>query len=117
MSSDKFVQAFARRVRARMSASGYTQQTLADQMGTSRATVNTLCGGNWLPSLDTLLRLCQALETSPDVLLGMNPAPVRAALPPWVEKILPQLAALDEAGRKAVKGLLDAVASARSTPK
>lgn len=50
--------------------SGLSQQALADMAGIDRKTVNRIENGHFMPSIETLLALGEALGTSSSRLLG-----------------------------------------------
>jgi len=54
-------------------ANGFTQGDLARRAGIERKTINRLENEKFLPSLETLLRLCKVLKTTPSkVLKGID---------------------------------------------
>ena len=58
------------RLRAVRLDRGLTQRALAEQAGLTNTCVSRIENGHITPSLKTLLRLCHALGTSPNALLG-----------------------------------------------
>lgn len=55
----------ARNIVAWRTASGMSQQTLADKAGVDRKTINRIEKGHFSPSLDTLARLAKAQRKHP----------------------------------------------------
>ncbi len=66
--------AFGARVRQHRIALGLTQEGLAERAELSPAFLGHIERGTRIPSIDTLLALCTALDTSPDMLLGFDAA-------------------------------------------
>ena len=66
------------RVRNRLkeirSARGLTQAALADRVGVSRKTVNTVENGVFVPSVLLALKLAQALDTTVEALFAVESA-------------------------------------------
>ena len=60
---------FGRRVRKRRTELGWTQGELAERIGTSLSFVGHIERGTRKASLDTLVRICNALQVSPQLLL------------------------------------------------
>jgi putative transcriptional regulator len=60
------------RVRELRERFGLSQAQLADAMGVSRQTINSIECGRHLPSLPLALALAQYLETSAEVLFDVN---------------------------------------------
>lgn len=65
-------QDFGRRIREARKAKGMTQDELADKIGVSGSFLGHIERGTRVASLDTLVDLCNALETSPSLLLGAS---------------------------------------------
>jgi transcriptional regulator with XRE-family HTH domain len=61
MERTKAASALADRVRPAPSESGYTQQSLADELGVTRAAVNEWCRGKARPRPDVMRRLEELL--------------------------------------------------------
>lgn len=49
-----------------------TQQDLADRLGVSKGTISAYEQGLSYPSLETLVKICDILDTSADYLLGIS---------------------------------------------
>ena len=64
--------------RIRMSL-GYTQDQVAERAGISGAHYRKVESGNGCPSVSTLLKICDALETTADVILYPSRAPTYSA--------------------------------------
>lgn len=65
------------RVRKRRLELGYTQETLAEMLGTSEQTISFTETGSKGLKLENFIKLCSVLETSPDYLItGREPASV-----------------------------------------
>lgn len=61
-------------LQAKRHAMGYTQEQLAELVGCSWGTIAAIEGGTAGTSIDTLLKLCHLLRTTPnEVLLDANP--------------------------------------------
>lgn len=58
-----------RRIMDRRNALGLTQDDLAKAAGIDRKTVNRIENGHFSPNLDTLFRLCVALDVRPSELV------------------------------------------------
>ncbi|MDY2776966.1 MAG: helix-turn-helix transcriptional regulator [Collinsella sp.] len=63
---------FRVRLRARMNELAITPQELADEVGVTKQVVWLWLGGLRIPSSASLIRLCRALDTPADVLLGFD---------------------------------------------
>ena len=63
---------FAENLREALATSGMTQQELADQVGTTQATVNRWLKGVNEPNFATLLEICFLLGETPNSLLGFD---------------------------------------------
>ena len=55
-------------------AAGLTQMELSEKVGVSQTALSAWELGTAMPSVSNLLRLCAALDTSADELLGRNAA-------------------------------------------
>lgn len=64
-----------RSARAARTSQGLTQADVAERLELSGEFYGRLERGTSMPSVQTLVRLAEALETTPDVLLGFSPAP------------------------------------------
>lgn len=72
----------ARAARKRL---GLTQAEVAGLLDTSPIVYNRLERGRMLPSVPTLVRLCEALQVSPEELLGLTHVARRGKIKPAVE--------------------------------
>lgn len=81
-----------------------TQQVLASRVGVSVVAVRSWEHGNKKPSLDALIALGEALNTSIDDLLGLKSGfkPVGIVLSPTEKNLLDTYQALDQHGQKIV---------------
>ena len=61
-----------RRLREAIEQSGYTQRDIAQKIGVSEQTVSKYMRRNVFPALDTLAKLCAALDVSADEILGLT---------------------------------------------
>lgn len=59
----------AKRLREARQKADYSQGALAEAMGVERKTINRIENGHFSPNLETLVRLCQALDTKLSVFL------------------------------------------------
>lgn len=71
---------------ARMRA-GLTQADVAERIGVATEVYGRMERGKMLPSVPTLLRLCVALRSGPDELMGMAPRNGSARESPWAEEV------------------------------
>lgn len=55
-----------------LSVKGWSQQQLADKLGTTQQCISRWIKGNREPSLDVLLSICYIFEESPNELLGFS---------------------------------------------
>ena len=76
--------AFGRRIRFFRRERGLTQEQLAELAGLSASFLGHIERGSRVASLDTLMRLCRAMEITPNDLLTDGTA---APLAAWPEKI------------------------------
>jgi transcriptional regulator with XRE-family HTH domain len=93
----------ARAARVRL---GLTQAEVAGLMDLSAIVYNRLERAKMLPSVPTLIRLCETLQASPGEILGFSRPTVRGKLKPSAEdapslhQLLNLARKLDEAGRQ-----------------
>ena len=52
--------------------SGLTHTDIAQKIGVKQPTVRQYLSGRAMPALDTFARLCQALDVSPEYILGLT---------------------------------------------
>jgi transcriptional regulator with XRE-family HTH domain len=87
---------------------GLTQAQVADMLGLAHVVYNRLENAKMLPSVLTLVQLCDALRVTSDELLGRAHPPkeskARASKedPPSVHQLLPLARRLDEPQRQAL---------------
>ena len=60
------------RLRDARAERGWTQAELADRIGVSRKTINTIENGVFVPSTVLALKLARAFETQVEVLFGLE---------------------------------------------
>jgi len=63
---------FVNRLREERTRRGWTQAELADRVGVSRKTVNTVENGVFVPSTVLALKLARALQTRVENLFGLE---------------------------------------------
>ena len=68
--SDRIANILSQRLRAFRTARAWTQEMAAERVGLSTEAYARLERGHSLPSYPTLARICDKMETTPDVLLG-----------------------------------------------
>lgn len=66
------IEVFKQRLREEMELNHLTTAALAKQIDVSPEMVTQYCTTKKLPSLDTFLKICKALEVSADYLLGLE---------------------------------------------
>jgi transcriptional regulator with XRE-family HTH domain len=71
---------------ARMRA-GLTQADVAGRIGVATEVYGRVERGKMLPSVPTLLRLCAALRSNPDELMGMAPRTSLTEDPRWADEV------------------------------
>lgn len=94
------------RIRARRTALGWSQATLAEAVGVGGNYVGILERGVKLPTLDTLVAIAKALKCSPAELLDDRPAK-----DPWVDEVVAVAATVPRARRELVLAVLKTLAS------
>ncbi|MCP3060982.1 helix-turn-helix domain-containing protein [Myxococcus sp. K38C18041901] len=92
--------------RAARSQLGLTQAEVAQQMGLASEVYSRLERGKMLPSLTTLHRLCEALDVSPDELLGFTRATPPSTETPARRRLFFRVRQLDETRARAMLTLL-----------
>jgi transcriptional regulator with XRE-family HTH domain len=101
----KMVGQAARGARQRL---GLTQAQVADMIGIAHVVYNRLENAKMLPSVPTLVRLCDALRATSDELLGRTGSPKGGKArrseedPPSVHQLLTLARKLDEPKRQAL---------------
>jgi putative transcriptional regulator len=60
------------RLREARAKRGWTQAELADRIGVSRKTINTIENGVFIPSTVLALKLARAFETQVEMLFGLG---------------------------------------------
>lgn len=61
---------FSENLKVELKNSGVSQEKLARELSTTQATVSRWVTGINEPDLETLLKICEILDVSPNVLLG-----------------------------------------------
>ena len=95
---------FSQRLKELRLAAGLSGQKLGARIGVSKQTLSLYEDpkSTVLPSLATFVALAGALGVPLDVLAGQGEPPARE-VPLWVADLLPDLEALPQAGREAVR--------------
>ena len=63
---------FKTRLREELKQNGMPVKALAEKIGVSPEMVTQYCTTKKLPSLDTFIKICKALDVSADYILGLN---------------------------------------------
>ncbi len=63
---------FKTRLREELKQNGMSVKALAEQISVSPEMVTQYCTTKKLPSLDTFIKICKALDVSADYILGLN---------------------------------------------
>ncbi len=71
---------------ARMRA-GLTQADVAERIGVATEVYGRMERGKMLPSVPTLLRLCMALRSGPQELMGLVPVDASPEKSPWADEV------------------------------
>jgi HTH-type transcriptional regulator, cell division transcriptional repressor len=96
----------AGRLRQRRKDLGLSQAALAERAEVSVELVSRIERGLCLPSLTTLVRFCDAMSMTPNVLLGYDQAaPERDA-----DRLIAKLRALPKARRREIERIAEALA-------
>lgn len=66
----------ADRLKATRVRSGYTQEALAQEIGTDKKQISRWEGGIFTPNTETLIKIAQILNISTDYLLGLSDDPM-----------------------------------------
>lgn len=94
------------RLRKRRSELKLSQAALAERVGVSVELVSRIERGRCLPSIGTLVGLCDALSVSPNELLGYEARPERDA-----DRLAAMLRAMSPGQRREVERIAEALAS------
>ncbi|EMN54196.1 helix-turn-helix domain-containing protein [Leptospira interrogans] len=100
-------------IRSLRSKKGWSQSELADKVGAHLTHINRIENGKYLPSLDTVVLLAEALECSLDILVNgsaESSKDIRIEDQSFAEKIR-LLNSLDTEEKKAVTLFLDSLLS------
>ncbi len=108
--NEKLASAIGKAARAARERLGLTQVEVAGLMDLSPIVYNRLERGRMLPSVPTLVRLCETLEVSPEVVLGAGTptgrgrarVPPRDDEPPSLHQLTGLARKLDEDQRQAL---------------
>lgn len=108
--NEKLAATIGKAARAAREQLGLTQVEVAELMDLSPIVYNRLERGRMLPSVPTLVRLCETLKTSPEVVLGFSPAASRGrggdktaeGAPPSLHHLTSLARKLDEPQREAL---------------
>ena len=101
------------RLRARARELQLTDAEVARRLGLAQSRYAHYVSGSRAPDYQTLARICRALLTSPDQLLGFSADPPADAAPEAAllrERALAALAAMDLASLRLAADILDAIA-------
>ena len=63
---------FGERLKALRLAHNFNQKQLADRLGLKKQTVSNWENDNILPSIETLIRICETFSVSTDYILGLD---------------------------------------------
>lgn len=105
---EKLAQTLGQAARGARERLGLTQAQVADMIGLAHVVYNRLENAKMLPSVPTLVRLCDALRASSDELLGRPRSPNESKArpsqedPPSVHQLLTLARKLDESKRQAL---------------
>lgn len=69
---EKNIEVFRNRLRDEIKQNGMTVKAIAEKVGISPEMVTQYCTTKKLPSLDTFVRICKALDVSADYILGLD---------------------------------------------
>lgn len=97
------------RLRKRRRALGLTQAALAERADVSVELVSRIERGLCLPSLATLVRFCDALSTTPNVILGYDEPPQERE----ADRLLAKLKALPKTRRREIERIAEALGQYR----
>ncbi|AXR62923.1 helix-turn-helix domain-containing protein [Leptospira mayottensis] len=112
-STEILVEKLGTNIRSLRSKKGWSQTELADKIGVHLTHINRIENGKYLPSLDTVVLLAEALESSLDILVNgstESSKDIRIEDQSFAEKIR-LLNSLDEEEKKAVTLFLDSLLS------
>lgn len=105
---------FADKLAALLASRGATQQTLADRVGVTRASVNDWCRGRATPPPETVFAIERALEVTPGELsrtVGYLPLETEEGPPATVRDCITRAPELDDTARRLLLVLYDELAS------
>ena len=61
---------FSENLKTELKMNKISQEKLAQELRTTQATVSRWCAGENEPDYETLFKICEILNTSPNILLG-----------------------------------------------
>ena len=97
-------QDIAKRIKDIRMEKGMTQEELAEKIGVSASFLGHIERGTRIASLETLVKLCQALDTDPNYLLAASTSSITRRFPTDMpEETRKQLAALFYQGYQILK--------------
>ncbi|MGN1099174.1 MAG: helix-turn-helix domain-containing protein [Christensenellales bacterium] len=64
---------FSERIKEILKSKGFTQKELAIQLKTNHQNVSRWCSGRVEPDFETLIKISEILDTTPNELLGLSP--------------------------------------------
>ena len=106
--SEQLARSVGQAARAARERLGYTQAQVAEMIGIAHVVYNRLENAKMLPSVPTLVRLCDALRATSDELLGRARPPKAGKAksaegdPPSLHQLLALARKLDESQRQAL---------------
>ena len=108
---------FGRRLATLRTRYGLTQRELAERLSVTQKTIDYYERRARKPSIELLVKLAQAFDTTTDELLGLPPKAVLPAKPgpaPQLEQRLEQLRKLPKAQQKTVLVMIDGLLHSHS---
>ncbi|MDI7219542.1 helix-turn-helix domain-containing protein [Leptospira santarosai] len=112
-STEALAEKLGTNIRSLRSKKGWSQTELADKVGAHLTHINRIENGKYLPALDTVVLIAEALESSLDILVNGSTETskgIRIEDQSFAEKIR-LLNSLDEEEKKAVILFLDSLLS------
>lgn len=106
---------FGKRLRLLMRTQHWSQHDLAHKTGISQSFISTICRGEKLPSLESAMRICEALGVTPnDLLLGnisFTPAEKGFSFSMEEELLISKIRALSARDRNVITFMVDSMLS------
>ena len=104
MDVELYLKEMGQRIMERRKKLGLTQEALGERAGVSTVTVSRIERGVLVPSLSTLICLCNALETGSDSILA---AYIHAASPVRWSPLVQKLENLDADKKRRAEAMID----------